>query len=165
MRPSRTVFKAYFGKEAQFLRDADYERIDNLFEQYKCNPETFCRFVMCTRVPEYIYAEWVLSNAIQAEFAKWIKEQETTIPITAGLELESFYARMNFEGDPLKVIHDEHLDISPLLRYLVGMFLGLDNEVLKYKKRASQQLIEYPWYAKVFYKFAEFFPPEIPYDE
>lgn len=163
MKPSKTVFNAYFGEEVKYITDADYAKIDEMFRKYHCNPETFCRFVMSTRVPEYIYPRWIFSEAVQREFADWIKEQETTIPISGGLELESFYAHMNFEADPIKVILDKNLPLSPLLRYLVAMFLHREDIASKYRYAASQQLIEYPWYAKVFYKFADFFPKEVPY--
>ena len=163
MKNSKIVFNTYFKEECKYLTDKDYERLDVLLSDYGCSPEMFCRFIMDTRKPEYIWPKWLLSTAVQEKFAEWTEKQSSSLPTRAALELERLYAGIKFEDDPVKFITSQNLEVSPLLRYLISKYLGLEEVAAKYRNIASQQLLEYPWYKKPFSKFSSFFPEEVPY--
>lgn len=165
MKLSETVFKAYFKNECKYISREVFAELDKYLEEKECRPEVMCRFIMDTRKPEYIYPRWLLSNAIKDEFSGWLAEKAKIVPVLAGLELEAFYAEARLIDDPRTLVLKEGLEISPLLRYLMGCFLGVPDAVEKYKLRASQQLLELPWYRKVFFKLSEFYPEEVPYAE
>ena len=164
MKNSAIVFKAYFGKEElKYLKAADYSRVDAALKCFGANPEQLCRYIINNTVPKYIYPNWLHSAPMWTKFKTWLSTSLDQAPINAGLELEAIYTEMKFEKDPVKLLNNDALELSPLVKYCVGKYLGLDEIVDCYKKQASQQLLEYPGYKEGLKRFESFLPEEIPY--
>lgn len=164
MKNSATVFRAYFGKEElKYLQPGDYKKIDNALKCFGAAPEQLCRYIINNTTPRHLYPNWIHSAPMWTKFQKWLAESKEQASIKAGLELESLYAEIRFEKDPVKLINKPSLELSPLVKYCVGKYLGLDKEVEKFRKQASQQLLEFPTYKEGLEKFKQFFPEEIAY--
>lgn len=164
MNDSATVFKAYFkNNETKYLHKKDYEKIDTALKCFGATPEQLCRYIINNTVPTYLYPNWIHSAPMWTKFKVWLDQMKEQIPINAGLELEAIYTEMNFESDPVKLLNKPSLELSPLVKYVIGKYLGLDTEVEKFRKQASQQLLEYPYYKEALKKLEAYFPGEIPY--
>lgn len=164
MKNSATVFRAYFStEELKYLKSGDYTKIDSALKCFGASPEQLCRYIINNTVPKCIYPNWIHSAPMWTKFKKWLDDTKAQSPINATLELESIYTETRFEKDPVKLLNKPSLELSPLVKYCVGKYLGLDKDVEKFKKQASQQLLEFPGYKEGLSKFAEYFPEEIDY--
>lgn len=164
MKSSATVFRAYFGKEElKYLKKSDFSKIDEALKCFGAAPEQLCRYIINNTIPKYIYPNWIHSAPLWTKFQKWLSHTKEQAPIQAGLELEALYTETRFEKDPIKLINKPSLELSPLLKYCVSKYLGLEQEAEKFKKQASQQLLEFPGYREGLKKFEQYFPEEIAY--
>lgn len=164
MNASATVFKAYFKQEdLKYLQPKDYKKIDEALKCFGANPEQLCRYIINNTLPKHIYPNWIHSAPMWTKFKAWLDHSREQSPINAGLELEALYTEMRFEKDPVKLINKQSLELSPLVKYVVGKYLGLDDAVERFRNQASQQLLEFPEYREGLEKFKDYFPEEIPY--
>ena len=158
---SEPAMKSYFGNCVKALSGEAYRTIDERLGRLKVNPEVFCGFMVETKPLGVWYDNHFKSPFIWIDFDKWLVTKPNQVKVHAALELEEFYMELSVEQDVIKLLHNPRLEMTPLLRYLIGMFVNQPDEVKEFKQTAIKQLLELPWYAEVFHKFKQFFPVEV----
>lgn len=155
------IIRGTFGSAAQYLSKEACGQLGMRCDQQGVNPETWCRYWRETHPPGFIYPNQALSETDAESFRVWIDHQKEYIPILTGLELEAFKAEAQRARDPISFLTGPMDDVSPLIRYVMGRYLGYEKEVDCWRTQAAQQLAEFPWYRATLGKMKKYLP-EVP---
>lgn len=157
MTTEETV-RATFGDAARYLSRDACAAIETQCDRHRVNPETWCRYWRETHPPGFIYPNQVSTENAAGFFEEWVDQQKEYIPILTALELEAFNTEAERARDPVSFLTGRMDDVSPLIRYVMGRYLGYEQEVECWKKQATMQLAELPWYRISLEKMKTYLP-------
>lgn len=152
------IIRRAFGDAARYMSSDAIEGVEVQCTAYGVFPETWCRFWRETHPPGFIYPNQALSDGSVLAFEEWVQQQKEYIPILTALELEAFQAEAARAVDPISFLTGKMNDVSPLVRYVMGRYLGYETEVECWKQLAAQQLAELPWYRISLDKMKKYLP-------
>lgn len=155
------VIRSTFGDAARYLSRDSCALIDARCIQHGIGAHSWCHYWRATHPPGFIYPNQAVTDAAWEAFDEWVADQKEYVPIMTALELDAFKIEAERAIDPVSFLTGEIKDVSPLVHYVMGRYLGYDNAVECWRQRAIQQLLELPWYRSSLDKMKKYLP-EVP---
>lgn len=152
------IIRGYFGDAARYLSKESCARIAERCSALGALPETWCRYWRETQPAGYIYPNAAVTEAALDRYGDWVAEQREYIPILTALEIAAFKAEAGRSRDPASFLKGDIPDVSPLVRYAMGRYLGYEEEAAPWLKKAEAQLRELPWYWDSLEKLQRYLP-------
>jgi hypothetical protein len=152
------TIKETFGPAARCLTDRTYGEVRRLCRMYSIFPETWCRWWVETHPPGMLYDNMAASAGNEESLGIWVQQQKEHIYVLTGLEIEAFNVEAARATDPITLLRSDIPDVSVLICYVMGRYLGYPQEVARLEAAACRQLRELPWYREPLEKMSKYLP-------
>ena len=155
---TKEIVQARLPGMANYISRKGLAKIDELCAIYNVLPDVWCRWWISSHAPGQIYDAMILNEGSEKAFIEWVQDQKEYTPVLTALEIDAFKVAVEKASDPAEVFTVESSQVSPLILYVMGKYLGFHREVAPLFRAAMHQLREQPWYTQSLEKMAQYLP-------